>query len=301
MGSWVSVVGGVLVLLVLWDVFNSLLYPTGRGRISHSVMAGVWRLTRHARPRIRRVAGPLALVAAIGTWGLLVLLGGALVYWPHLPSSFGYAPSTGPGAGFVDAFYLSVVTTSTLGYGDIVPTVAWLRLVAPLQALVGFALLTAAVAWFLEVYPALTRRRSLSLRLAVLERAGVRDRIHELTPETSARTLDEISTALAQVRTDLTQYAESYYFEDSTPAASLALTVRHAADLAAAGVQSRHEDVRFAAEVLEHTLDELAEVLDGQFLRTRGSRADVLAAYAREHRHRTQEQDRVDGTEDSGR
>jgi Zn-dependent protease len=106
MGSWVSVVGGVLVLLVLWDVFNSLLYPTGRGRISHSVMAGVWRLTRRAGRRVRRVAGPLALVAAIGSWGVLVLLGGALVYWPHLPSSFAYGPGIGPGggAGFVDAF-----------------------------------------------------------------------------------------------------------------------------------------------------------------------------------------------------
>ncbi|MFC7876169.1 ion channel [Isoptericola sp. NPDC057391] len=35
-----------------------------------------------------------------------------------------------------------------VGFGDIVPTTPWLRLATtPLQALIGFALLTAAVSW----------------------------------------------------------------------------------------------------------------------------------------------------------
>jgi hypothetical protein len=34
---------------------------------------------------------------------------------------------------------------ATLGFGDIVPESEWLRIVVPAQALIGFALLTAAV------------------------------------------------------------------------------------------------------------------------------------------------------------
>ncbi|MFJ8781962.1 hypothetical protein [Streptomyces sp. NPDC102476] len=55
--------------------------------------------------------------------------------------------------------------------GDIAPAEGWLRLVSPLEALVGFALLTATVSWVLEIYPTLTRRRVLAIRLAVLRNA----------------------------------------------------------------------------------------------------------------------------------
>jgi hypothetical protein len=65
----------------------------------------------------------------------------------------------------LDALYLSTVAMSTLGFGDIVPVDGWLRLVVPVQALVGFLLLTAAVSWVLQVYPAPARRRVLAVRL----------------------------------------------------------------------------------------------------------------------------------------
>nr|WP_281360133.1 potassium channel family protein [Isoptericola halotolerans] len=59
----------------------------------------------------------------------------------------------------VDALYLSLVSLTTVGYGDITPLTPWLRIAAPVEGLLGFALLTAAVSWVLQVYPALTRRR----------------------------------------------------------------------------------------------------------------------------------------------
>ena len=58
----------------------------------------------------------------------------------------------------LDSLYLSLVTVAALGYGDIVPTYAWLRLVSPLEALIGCALLTAAVSWILQIHPALARK-----------------------------------------------------------------------------------------------------------------------------------------------
>lgn len=285
MGWWVSVVGGALILVVLWDVFHSLWHPIGQGVVSRSVMAVVWRVTRRLGRRLRRVSGPLAMAAAITSWGVLVLVGGALVYWPHVPDSFRYDSGLHPGqgTGLVEALYLSVVTTATLGFGDIVPAVPWLRLVVPLQALVGFALLTAAVSWVLQVYPALGRRRALSVHLAMLARSGAAARLSGLTPATAAGLLNEVAVTLAQVRVDLAQYAESYYFEEAAPHASLALTIEHAAELSAVALRSPHADVRLAGEILGRTLDDLAGLLDEQFLRTGRDRDQVLQAYAAQH------------------
>ncbi|RFU19084.1 RHS repeat-associated core domain-containing protein [Geodermatophilus marinus] len=167
--AWSSTVAGaVVVALVLREVFQTLFVPTRRGRATRAVFTLLWRASRlPGRGRPSGLAGPLAMVAVITLWGLGVVLGGALVYWPHLPDGFSYDPTLGPGgrAGLVDAVYVSLVTTATLGFGDVVPTAGWLRVVVPLQAIVGFALLTGAVSWVMQMYPALNRRRVFSVRL----------------------------------------------------------------------------------------------------------------------------------------
>jgi hypothetical protein len=89
------------------------------------------------------------MVAVTGLWTVLIVLGWTLVYWPHISHGFSYAEGLQPTVrtDFLDALYLSLVMVATLGLGDIVPDDGWLRIVAPLQALVGFALLTALVSW----------------------------------------------------------------------------------------------------------------------------------------------------------
>lgn len=287
--AWVtSALGAALVVAIVWDVFQTLWNPSGQGRLTHAAMSAVWRTSRRLGRRAMLHAGPVAMLGVIGSWGLVVVLGGALVYWPHLPGAFSYSPGLDPGAGvtFLDALYLSLVTLVTLGFGDIVPTVAWLRLVTPLQALLGFGLLTAAVTWVLQVYPALVRRRTVSLRLAALRSSEALSVLGELSGTTAARVLDDVSTGITQARVDLTQYTESYYFQERSPDSSLPLTVGYAADLARAGVDSGNPDLRLAARALSHTLDDLAQVIDAQFLRTGGTTDAVLEAYATDSRPR---------------
>ena len=99
--------------------------------------------------------------------------------WPHFPDGFRFATELGPAAGqqgFVDALYMSLVTLGTIGYGDISPASDVLRLLVPLEALVGFALLTASVSWLLTVYPALSRRRSLAYEITLLREVTRRSR-----------------------------------------------------------------------------------------------------------------------------
>lgn len=285
----ISTLGAAVVVAVLRDVFHTLWHPSGRGSLSRFVMTVVWRLSRRlgSRGRLAALAGPLALVAVVGTWGILVVLGWTLIYWPHLPDSFVFSTGLQPArrSDLLDAVYLSLVTAATLGFGDIVPAAGWLRLATPLQALVGFALLTAAVSWVLQIYPALTRRRVLALRLALLRRADTLDSLRELDSPLPAVLLESLAGGIAQVRMDFTQHAEIYYFRDNDPSASLAATLGHATDLARSALTSRRADVRQAASVLTCALEDLADLLDEQFLHVGGTTTEILDAYAAEHGH----------------
>ena len=267
MGVLISVVGGLLVVVVLRDVFHTLWHPTGQGSLSGLLSRTVWRVFRGRSPAARELAGPTALVVIIGSWLVLVVAGAALTYWPHLPEAFSYAPGLSPGQGseLIDAVYLSLVTTATLGFGDIVPTTPWLRILTPLQALISFALLTAAATWVLQLYPALTRRRVLSLQIANLRDAGLREAIEAPDPA-GARQLEGLAHGLAQVRIDLTQYAETHYFVEADPSINLASTIHYAHELAESAQRSSDPDLRLAGAALARSLNSLntrlAELLD---------------------------------------
>lgn len=283
--AWVlSALGVLVIVLVLRDVFHTLWHPSGHGRISRAVMIAVWRLSRRSS-RTALLAGPVAMVTVILTWGSAVVLGGALLYLPHLPHGFHYAAGLNPAdrSPPLDALYLSLVDVTTLGLGDIVPAEGWLRVVVPLQALVGFSLLTAAVSWILQIYPALRRRRILALRLTALTHAGAARSIGDLPSPAAAQLLSDLATGVVGMQVDLSQYAETYYFRDSDRDMALAHVLSYASDLAQAGLSSPRPDVRLAAGLLAFALDELAGVLDLKFLHVGGDTRTVFAAFAVDH------------------
>ncbi|WP_134171895.1 potassium channel family protein [Cryobacterium psychrophilum] len=203
-----------------------------------------------------------------------------------MPAGFTYSSGPVPGGGgFSDGLYLSMVTISTLGFGDIVPASAWLRVITPLEALFGFALLTAAVSWILQIYPALTRRRVLAIRLSVLRRADVARTVHDPRSAMLPRLLDELSIAITQAGVDLREYSETYYFRDADPDSSLAATLPYAVELGRIGTIAPAVDVRLAATILNCALEEFAKVLRERFRHTGHSTPEVLAAYASDHGH----------------
>ncbi|MFE0801303.1 potassium channel family protein [Streptomyces sp. NPDC058812] len=286
MGWIVTVTGTAVILAVLRDVFHTLWHPTGRGDTTTWITAAVWHLARRidSKGRVAAVAGPLALVAVAALWTVMIAVGWALVYWPHLPGGFSYAEGLEPPqrAGFLDALYLSLVTLATLGFGDIVPEDGWLRIAAPVQALIGFALLTAVVSWVSQVYPALTRRRALALRLATLRGAG--HHANRLGPSLTAGLLADLAADVIQARVDMTQHAETYYFHDGEDDSALAAMAGYAAELALKGQTSAHAEVRTSAAMLGRALEDFAKVLNRQFLhRDDDSALEVLRAYAADH------------------
>ena len=237
----VSLVGAGLVMVTLRDLFHTLWHPTRHGGLSRLVMTALWRLARRfrARRRVVGLVGPLAMVTVVGMWAATVVLGWAIVYWPHMPGAFTFSPGSKAAQepALLDSVYLSLVTVATLGLGDIAPGEAWLRLVSPVEALVGFALLTATVSWVLEIYPALTRRRVLAIRLALLRDSDPATQQIDCTA--GALLLDSLATEVVRVRIDFTQYAEAYYFHDGEDHASLAAMVGYADALAQRGQAGR--------------------------------------------------------------
>jgi hypothetical protein len=288
-GWVVTGVGVVVVLAALRDIFHTLWHPSGRGGVARRVLAAVWRggRPRRGHRRVRVLAGPLAMVVVVMAWVALIVLGWTLIYWPHLEDGFFISeslPQTARG-GLLEALYLSMVTLATLGFGDIVPTEEWLRVAVPLQAMLGFVLLTAAVTWVLQVYPALVRRRVLAIRLSLLRRADAVRVLAEEDVPMAANLLEDLAGELVQIRVDLTQYPETYYFRDGEESASLAASIGTAAQLAHVAQRSPRADMRFAGKLLDTALGDFAGRLDEHFLRVGGSPQAVLAAYAADHGH----------------
>ncbi|MGW0122973.1 potassium channel family protein [Streptomyces sp. NPDC003327] len=285
MAALLNAVGATLVLLVLRDVFHTLWHPTRHGGLSKLLVTGMWRLSGLAATRRRAagLAGPLAMVAVVVAWALAMVLGWALVYWPHMPGSFGYATGLDPAdhAGFGDALYVSMVNISTLGLGDIAPTSGVLRVFAPLEALLGFALLSATVAWTLGVYPALARRRALGLRLSHLARVHPLTAPDPLTVQPAV--LEDLAAEVSVVTVDFMQYAESYYFYDGDDRTSLARRIGYAQRLADRAAGAGRPDTRAAGEVLAAALADLADTLDARFLHTGGAPGEVFRAFADDH------------------
>jgi hypothetical protein len=287
--AWlVTATGAAVVLVALRDVFHTLWHPGGHGGMSRRVMGLVWRMGSATRRRggSAVLAGPLAMVVVVLVWVTLVSVGCALIYWPHVPGGFLLGSEAQSRSGhFLDALYLSTVTLATLGFGDIVPTSEWLRVVVPVEALIGFALMTAAVTWVLQIYPALTRRRALAIRLSLLHRVDVRRLVDDPDSDLAAPLLESLATELVQVRVDLTQYPETYYFRDGDVEASLPAVLPVAGSLRRAAAQAPRLDARVAGELLGHAVDDFARVVDRQFLRCGLAPAAVLTAYATDHGH----------------
>lgn len=196
-------------------------------------------------------------------------IGWALIFYPHVPDGFSYSPGLDPSRynNGAEALYISAVTLTTLGYGDVIAAHPVIRFLSPLEALTGFALLTAAVSWFMQIYPALGRRRALAVRLALLQHADYGSRLDDLDPSSVTNTVEALISELAQVRVDLTQTSESYYFWESNKELSLPATVSYAVCLAERTQRSAEPTIRVAGGLLQDALESLGDFCVKSFLK----------------------------------
>jgi hypothetical protein len=288
-----AVVLGVLAIAIaLRDIFETLFHPGWPGSLSGAIHRLIWRVMRQlARGRQRRLvlAGPLML-ASLSAWAMLLATGWAAFIWPRLPEGLLLASGLDPDeqSGFLDALYVSLVTLATLGYGDITPRDDWLRLVLPLEALVGFALMTAAISWILSVPRILRQRRTLAREATLLaEELAALDSPQRLAvTDALGQRLTSLARDIVEVQCGLIQYPVTYYFSDRDPRFSRVHALSNA--YAMATDLSREEQpasVRFSARMLQSAIEDLSRVLAAHYLgESEDDAADhVLAALAEDH------------------
>ena len=287
-----SAAGVLLIVLVLHDIFTVLFRPGAKSWISAALAQAIWTLLRRAGGRHREVvalAGPIAVAAVISFWALALVLGWALIYLPHYPDDYVLADGTAPHAPLVGALHASLTTVTTLGSANVVPKTAWLQVLGPVEALLGFGMLTAAVSWLLQIYPVLSRRRALAYEIHLLadtERRLELD-VAQLEVSVAAELYAELTSRVIAVERDLVKFPVTYYFAETDARFALAAAMPVLARIAEHGTAAEHRDaVRLRAEMLHEAVAELAETVVERFdVHRRHDAGDAIAAFAHDHGH----------------
>jgi len=158
--------GLALILIILWDAFETIILPrrvTRRLRLTSLFYRTIWLLcssavrAMHNRKRREKwlgLFGPLSLLLLLAMWAVGVIIGYAMLLW-----GFGAQLNTSAANTTIWTYlYLSGVTFFTLGYGDVAPMLPLGRLIAVTEAANGFGLLAIVIGYLPVLYQAFSRR-----------------------------------------------------------------------------------------------------------------------------------------------
>jgi hypothetical protein len=283
--AWPALAGVLVIAFALREVFKDLFQPSAAGDLSNSIGKALFRTARRF-PSILPTMGPLSVLVVIFCWILLLTLGFGLVYWAGFPDNFHFspAPEKADRGGFLTALYFSLETLTTLGLGEITPRPGWTRWAAVAEALLGLSLFTASISWFVLLYPALGRLRTLARHASILARAGESTGVDVIGKDAESM-LAELANEVIRTRVDFVHFPVVYYFYSGSEHASLPRALKLLLEYSELGVKEGNtERVRFAAATLDAALDDLAKLLARNFLHMDPvDKKAVFQAYAKDH------------------
>ena len=164
------IAGLVLVAIILQDAFEVMLLPRrvarrwrlmrGYFRMCWAVWSGIARLTPSGpgRERFLSVFGPLSMTLLFAVWASGLILAFALIQWA-VERMAGFRPAFG------EVAYLSGVTFFTLGYDEVTPHGSAARILAVLEAGVGFGLIAIVIGYLPVLYQLFSRREAHVIQL----------------------------------------------------------------------------------------------------------------------------------------
>lgn len=279
-----TLLGVALIALALRDIFDVLFHPLGRWPIARGIVRGVSAVAaRSPSRRARLLVGPVSYILVVATWAALLAIGWALIFLPQLPDGFTFNPALDPArhSGFIDALYVSLVNLTSLGYGDISPAAALLRILGPVETLFGLGLLTASISWLISIYNAVSRRDSLAHEVHLVRQTEERlgEELADADPPLLEAMLASFAEQLIRVRRDVIHFPITHYFRTEDEERALASLLPFLRQLAAeASEPGRPHSLRVRAEVLTMAIDDFAETLRAQ-LRIAGETTDATLAH----------------------
>lgn len=158
------VFGLLLVLVVLWDAFETIILPrrvSRRIRITVLFYRFTWkawsavaRRSRRPRETYLSLYGPLSLLFLLVVWAAGLILGFAIIQWgggSHVTAADGRQ-------GFGTDVYMSGTNFFTLGLGDVTPRSTLARAITVIEPGVGFGFLGLVITYLPILYQAFSRR-----------------------------------------------------------------------------------------------------------------------------------------------
>ncbi|HZR31059.1 MAG TPA: ion channel [Terriglobales bacterium] len=161
-----AVLGCLLVAIVLWEAFETIVLPrrvTRRFRLTRGFYRATWRPWRWLALRVRKrrrrdallsIYGPLSLIFLLIFWAVGLLFGFALLQYGFGSQLKGEAY----GRGLWTDLYLSGTTLFTLGLGDVVPVTTAGRALVVLEASFGFGFFALVIGYLPVLYQSFSRR-----------------------------------------------------------------------------------------------------------------------------------------------
>jgi hypothetical protein len=149
------IAGVVLIAIVLWDAFETIVLPrlvTRQVRLARYYFRYTWRVwaavarsigARRRRENFLGFYGPLFMLLLIILWATGLIMGFAMLLW----GSHAIAATAAGPVGFATHVYLSGTTFFTLGLGDIAPGTSFGRFLVALEAGLGFGFLALVISY----------------------------------------------------------------------------------------------------------------------------------------------------------
>jgi len=247
--EWLLIIAGAFLVLVgITDVFFTVLHYDAFGFLSarlYSSLFGVARFLMRPMPRKVRALGlslpaPLMVPFTITIWMLLILVGYALIYYAFMSEGTFHFSNPGIEPSLGEALYMSGITVSTAGFGDVTPMSGVYQALAVSEALIGFGILTLAAAYVIGVFGVLQRLGVLAAGL-YHQASDTSDALSILAPHFprgEPQGLDHhimtLHRDLVEVYEGLRRYPVVYYYHSRRAYRSIPYTFRMVGGMAGA-------------------------------------------------------------------
>lgn len=275
-----AIAGIAVIFLILLDAFETVVLPRRvqrHFRFTNWFYRRTWipwrKLASHIRTGSRRenflgYFGPLSLIFLLALWAFSLIIGFALLqYGAGEHVQLNNQPVT-----FGGLLYHSGETFFTLGYGDIVPTSGIARVLAVLEAGMGFAFLGVVIGYLPTIYSSFSRRE---IEISLLDaRAGSPPTAAELMVRLGGcPQLDEIfhgweKWAAELLESHLSYPALSFFRSQHNNQSWLGalVTMLDATALVMTGVDGiRSEQAKITFAVARHAAVDLAQVVNARY------------------------------------
>jgi Ion channel len=166
MRSWVAAIAVVLILVILWDAFETIILSRRVSRkfrltrFFYKLLWTPWRALAkqvpegNRRENVLMVFGPLSLILLLVLWAVGLIVSFALLHWGLGTQLAGPRDLSG----FGEDLYMSGTNFFTLGLGDVTPRSALARGLTVLESGMGFGFLALVIGYLPTLSQAFSRR-----------------------------------------------------------------------------------------------------------------------------------------------